>query len=175
MNRNKAAKRVLAGMMSAAMLAAMPVYADNTGNNDHIIVTYSQNTTYMLSIPASITLSSTDTAQATDIGVSAVNTTPTEKVQVTITSGITNYQVELERDGDSETTVVSEVTDGLGNPVSIGSVIAEFKDMSTVPITAGTGVLNFSKVKDGADETAAVKAGSYSGTIVFEGKVVNRN
>lgn len=171
MNRNKLTKKVLAGMMSAAMLAAMPVYA---ANNDSMKVTYSQDNTYMLSIPASIELLSTEGKTVENIGVSAVNTTPTQKVQVKIKSGITtSHQVELVRQDDADTKVVSDVTDKDGKAVSNGFVVAEFKDTSTTPITAGTGVLNFSAVKDSAGGT--VKAGSYSGTIVFEADTVARS
>lgn len=170
MNRNKLTKRVLAGMMSAAMLAAMPVYA---ANEDSMIVNYSQGNTYMLNIPKSIDLSSTEGKTVENIGVSAVNTTPTQKVQVKIKSGITDKnQVELVRQDDADTKVVSDVTDKDGNKVSNGFVVAEFQNTSTTPITTGTGVLNFSAVKDSADGT--VKAGSYSGTIVFEADVVGR-
>lgn len=176
MNRNKMAKKVLAGMISAAMLAAVPAYAESTGSadNDRITVNYSLNTTYMLSIPASIDLSSTESKKVENIGLKEVNTTPAQKVQVKIKEGITNNQVVLERDGDTTTKVVSDVTDGQGNKVSIGSVIAEFEDMSITPITTGTGVLNFSAVKDSENAQATVKAGSYKGTIVFAAETVNR-
>lgn len=170
MNRNKLTKKVLAGMMCAAMLAAMPVYA---ANEESMKVNYSQDNTYMLSIPTSIELSSTAGKKAENIGVSAVNTTPTEKVQVKIKSGIINNQVELVRQDDTGTKVVSDVTDKDGNKVSNGFVVAEFQDMSTVPIAgANTNVLNFSAVQDSAGGT--VKAGSYLGTIVFGVDVVDR-
>ncbi|MDO4341090.1 MAG: hypothetical protein Q4C91_23950 [Eubacteriales bacterium] len=172
MNRNKLTKKALAGIMSAAMLAAMPVYAENEESKD-MTVEYLQDTTYTLSIPESITLSSTAEKKVKNIGVSAVNTTPAEKVKVKIKSGITNNQVELVRQDYTGTKVVSDVTDKDGNKVSNGFVVAEFQDMSTVPVAgANTNILNFSAVKDSAGGT--VKAGSYSGTIVFEADVVDR-
>ena len=66
------------------------------------------------------------------MGGSAVNTAPTEKVQVKIKSGINReHQVELKRDGDQTTTVVSIVMDSHKNELSNGSVVAEFQDMDT--------------------------------------------
>ena len=163
--------RMMAGVLSVMMMGAMalPVSAAN----DTMTVEYSQQTTYTLSIPATITLSADEAKQATSIGVSEVNTAPDKKVQVSIKSGITNNQVELTRTGDSTTKVVSDVTDKDNQAVSNGTVVAEFQDMSTDPITTGTGILNFSAIRDNADGT--VKAGSYTGTITFEASVVDRN
>lgn len=157
----------LLGVMAAAAMALPVSAADDT-----MTVQYSQATTYTLSIPATITLSENQAAQAENIGVSAVNTEPGKKVQVKVSSGITNNQVELVRTGDTTTKVVSDVTDKDGNKVSNGFVVAEFQDMSTTPITAGTGILNFSAIRDSAGGT--VKAGSYTGTIVFEASVEDR-
>ena len=175
MKKNRLTKKAWAGMIvGAAMLTALPVCAVENEEKD-MPVEYSQDTTYTLSIPQSITLSATDSKQAASIGVSAVNTTPTEKVQVTIKSGITNHQVELSRENDDSTKVVSTVTDYQGSEVSNETVVAEFQDMSMTPAAgADTNVLNFSKVVDGEDSQNTVKAGSYSGTIVFEAKVVDR-
>ncbi len=161
--------------MSAAMLAAAPVYAENQ-ETESMPVEYSQDTTYVLSIPQSVTLSATSGVTAQNIGVSSVNTAPTKKVRVTIKSGITDKnQVELVRADDTTgTKVVSDVTDNADSAVSNEDVVAEFQDMSTTPIAGtGTNILKFSKVKDSAGETT-VKAGSYSGSIVFEAKVVDR-
>ena len=173
MKKNRLTKKAWAGMIvGAAMLTALPVCAVENEEKE-MPVEYSQDTTYTLSIPQSITLSATDSEKATSIGVSAVNTTPTEKVQVTIKSGITDNQVELSRENDDSTKVVSTVTDYQGSEVSNETVVAEFQDMSTTPVAgADTNILNFSAVKD--SENGTVKAGKYSGTIVFEASVVNR-
>lgn len=164
--------RMMAGVLSVMMMGAMalPVSAAN----DTMTVEYSQQTTYTLSIPATITLSADQASKAENIGVSAVNTAPDKKVQVSIKNGITNNnQVELTRTGDGTTKVVSDVTDKDNQVVSNGTVVAEFQDMSTDPIKTGTGILNFSAIKDSAGGT--VKAGNYAGTIVFEASVVNRS
>lgn len=165
-------KRMIAGVLSVAMLSmtAMPVMAENSSMN----VQYTQNTTYTLNIPAQINLSATDATKAEQIGVTAVNTKPTEKVQVKVKGSLTNSRVTLSRADDSSTNVVSTVTDKDGKNVSDGFVVAEFQDMSTEPITLGTGILNFSKVVDSTDNTAAIKAGTYTGTIIFEASVVSR-
>lgn len=167
-------KRVSAGVMITMLMAAtvFPAYAA-----DNMEVQYSQNTTYMLSIPASITLSANDPVKAENIGLSKVNAAPDKKVQVKIKSGITNSKVELARKDDTETKVVSTVTDKDGSPVSDGFVVAEFAGTSDdpAPIVSGTGVLNFSRIEDNAGSAAAIKAGSYTGTIVFEGAIVSPN
>lgn len=175
MDKNKLKKTVLAGMLGAALLTAMPVYAaENEPKKEekNVTVNYTQVSTYTLSIPASIDLSASS-AETEAIGVSEVNIEPGKKLQIKIKSGITEkHQVELARESDSNTKVVSDVTDSSKKPVSNGDVVAEFQNMSTAPIAgAGTNVLNFSAVADSAGGT--VKAGKYSGTIVFEAVIVD--
>lgn len=168
-------KKLVAAMMVAVMTAgiALPV---NAAENKELDVQYSLGSTYTLSIPIDVTVLDANGGSA-KVGVSAVNTTPTEKVQVTITSGINNNnQIELARENNTDTKVVSAVTDSNGNALSNGSVVAEFQDMSIKAIedgTAGDGTINFGSLADSqGDDT--IKAGTYNGTIVFGASIVNR-
>ena len=169
-------KKWTAGMVAAVLAVGMvmPVSAAGNQTNDQIKVEYEQVSTYTLHIPASVELNAEGGSEK--VGVSQVNTKPGEKVQVKIKSGINaSNQVELERENDSNTKVVSLVTDSKGNLMSNGSVVAEFKDMSTTAITDGTagdGTLNFGAIKDSTGGT--VKAGTYAGVIVFEGAMVSQ-
>lgn len=167
-------RKILVGMMSALLVVGMAVPVGATGNDNSLDVQYSLGSSYTLSIPETVTLSAS--GGSATVGVSAVNTTPTEKVQVKILSGINeSHQVTLTRDGDQTTTVVSEVTDSNGSSLGNGSVVAEFQDMSDEAIDGdyGDGTLNFGAIADSNGET--VKAGSYTGTIVFEASIVARN
>lgn len=169
-------RKLLVGMMSALLVAGMAVPVGATGSdpNDSLDVKYSLNSSYTLNIPATVTLAAD--GGSTSVGVSAVNTAPTEKVQIKISSGINeSNQVTLTRDGDNTTKVVSEVTDSQKKKLSNGSIVAEFQDMDTTAITGayGDGTLNFGAIADSSGGT--VKAGSYTGTIVFEAGIVARN
>ena len=151
----------------------MPVSAAD--QNKDLDVQYSLESSYVLKIPTTVTTLSRDGGSAT-VGLSSVNTTPDQKVQVTITRGITDNQVTLTRDDDAgNTSVVSAVTDSKGNKLSNGSVVAEFQDMSTTAITDGNygdGTINFGSLADSQGKD--IKAGTYNGTIVFGASIVNR-
>ena len=170
---SKGLKRRFGMAMATAIAMSMMVLPVSAADNS-LSVEYGQATTYTLSIPAAVTLSSTAATSQSSIGVSAINTTPGEKVQVKIKSGITNGKVELVRENDNTTKVVSTVTGKNSAAVTNGFVVAEFQDMNTTAIDTNAGELNFSKVVDSTSESATVKAGTYKGTLVFEGAIVNR-
>ena len=168
-------KKLVAGIMSAMLVAGMVMPVSAADPNNELDVQYSLGSTYTLSIPIDVTVLDANGGSA-KVGVSAVNTTPTEKVQVTITSGINNSnQIELERENNTDTKVVSAVTDSKGTALSNGSVVAEFQDMSTTAITGGNygdGTINFGSLADSQGKD--IKAGTYNGTIVFGASIVNR-
>lgn len=167
-------KKIVAGMMSAMLAVGMVMPVSAAQPNNELDVQYSLESTYTLSIPTTVTVLNENGGSA-KVVVSAVNTTPNEKVQVTITSGITDHQIELARENNTDTKVVSEVTDSKGNKLSNQSVVAEFRDMSITAIidgTAGDGTINFGELKD--SQGNAIKAGTYNGTIVFGASVVSR-
>ena len=170
-------KKWIAGMMTAVLAVGMvmPVSAAENQTDDQMTVEYEQVSTYTLHIPASVDLTAEGGNEK--VGVSQVNTKPGEKLQVKIKSGINgSSQVELGRENDSNTKVVSLVTDSKGNSMNNGSIVAEFQGMSTTAITTGTagdGTLNFGAIKDSTGGT--VKAGTYTGVIVFEGSMVSNS
>lgn len=161
------------GTMMITAAAFLPVYAADSPNME---VKYTQETTYILSIPSDIDLSANSVSKAENIGLSAINAAPDKKVQVKIKSGISNSEVELSRTGETSTKVVSKVTDKENKSISDNFIVAEFEGTSDTPkpIVTGTGILNFSKIEDAIDANADVKAGEYTGTIVFEGAVVDK-
>lgn len=168
-------KKMFAAMMVAVMVVGMVMPVSAADPNNELDVQYSLGSTYTLSIPIDVTVLDANGGSA-KVGVSAVNTTPTEKVQVTITSGINeSNQVELTRENDGTTKVVSVVTDSKGTALSNGSVVAEFQDMSTTAITDGNygdGTINFGSLADSQGKD--IKAGTYNGTIVFGASIENR-
>ncbi|MEG0662742.1 MAG: hypothetical protein RR472_05635 [Anaerovoracaceae bacterium] len=88
-------------------------------------------------------------------------------------SGITDGKVTLERVGDTKTTVTSAVTNSAKTALINGSVVAEFQDTSITPVGTLTGELIFAKLQDSAGGKS-VKAGTYTGTMTFEGAVTVR-
>lgn len=165
-------KKVVTAALTLAMLAtlAAPALAENNKTD----VTYTQKTSYTLRIPETVTLSSTDDTLLENIGVSKVNTTPTEKVQVKIISGAAGQtgaiMATLKRENDPTTTARCEVTGFADDGANM--IVAEFQDMSTIP-AKGTGTLTFSELMPvGSTE---LKAGTYKATLVFEGSVADRD
>ena len=159
-------KKITASLLGLAMMGAMmaPVHADETTTT----LKYTKTSEYTLSIPATIIVSSVnETEQA--IGVSAVNTTATDNVQISVKRGVgSDGKVTLNRTGTG-TGVTTEVTASLtskGSGIGANEVISEFQDQSTTPTKGGK--LFFSAIP------ADALAGSYEGTIVFTASVVNR-
>lgn len=154
-------KKRIAGLMSLLVVGAMtaPVQAETTTMN------YSQTSTYTLSIPSTVTLSATQ-AQSLQIGASAVNTTPTQKVQVKCTAGIdASGDATLTRTGGGTAKVRISKTSG-GTGITTSTVFAEFQDQSTTALSGG-GTIYFSAVGN-------VNAGTYSGTVTFTGSLTTR-
>lgn len=164
-------RKIMTGIASIAFAwtFAIPIHAEDMS------VSYAKETTYTLTIPNKITLSSTSATNTSDsgkIGVKEVNTTPDQKVQIKIQSGITDGKIELTRTEDAATKVSSDITDKDNQIVTNNTVIAEFQGTSINPIIEGTGVFNFSAITDTKGDI--VKAGNYTGTLVFEASVVKR-
>lgn len=159
-------KKMIGSLLGLAIIGAMivPVSADDASTT----LTYNKTSEYTLSIPASVTVSSvTVTEQA--IGVSAINTSNSDKVQIAVKSGVAaDGKIILTRTG-SGAAVTTEVTASLtsgGTGISANEVISEFQDQSLIPTKGGK--LYFSTIPTDAD------AGSYIGTIVFTASVVTR-
>lgn len=162
--------RVIAGAMGVMMLGAMvmPVSAAGTGDTEaltgNVNVKYEEPSTFTLTIPADLTLSQ-DTGAQREIGLSAINVSTTEKVQIKITNGISEGKVTLTDVDDSKNTCASTVSlSENGEGIANDAVIAEFKGTSTTAALGGT--LHFSALGD-------VPAGTYSGQITFQASIVS--
>lgn len=154
-------KKRIAGLISLIVAGTMAtsVHAETTTMN------YSQTSTYTLSIPSTVMLSATQ-VQSLEIGASAVNTIPTQKVQVKCTAGIdTNGNATLTRTGGGTTKVRISKTSG-GTGINTSTVLAEFQDQSTTALSGG-GTIYFSAVGN-------VNAGTYTGTVTFTGSLASR-
>ena len=159
-------KKLAAGILSAALTAGLtlPVYAQDTQTGD-MMVTYTQNESYLLSIPASAQELNLSTAQdvTTDIGVSDVNLAPGRKIQVSVTDGVDGSgTVELAQDGGDAVLQSSLTLKETGDPVILNQTFAEFT-------SDGSKTLNFSALK--TQDNSQAKAGSYSGTITFSADI----
>ncbi|WP_455683693.1 hypothetical protein [Thomasclavelia sp.] len=155
-------KKLLTGMLSMAVMAAMalPVYAAD----DTTTVTYSQTSTWTVSIPATTVNAASEVKK--ELSVAAINIEPGKKLQVKIgkdkdNKDIANGIVTLKRTTDTET-VTTTVSTGSNksNPVSTGTVIAEFQNQDKTPASGGK--LYFSAINE-----SDAKAGEYSGTMTY--------
>ena len=153
-------KKLLTGMLSMAVMAAMalPVYAAD----DTTTVTYSQTSTWTVSIPAT-TVNATSEVEK-NLTVDAINIEPGKKLQVTIgkngTSDITNGVVTLKRADDEAVTTTVSTGSNKSNPVSTGTVIAEFQNQDKTPASGGK--LYFSAINE-----SDAKAWEYSCTMTY--------
>ncbi len=160
-------KKLVAGMMVAVMAAgmALPVSAADTApTNGNVSVAYEEDSTFTLTIPATVTLSENAGATGT-VGLSAINVSTTEKVQIKVTGGISNGAVTLTDENDSSNTCFSTVslTEG-GEGLASDAVIAEFT-MESNPLTAN---LYFTALGE-------VPAGTYSGQMTYQASIVSTN
>lgn len=156
-------KKVLTGMLSMAVMAAMalPVYAEDSGSTT---VDYKQASTWTVSIPKTTVNANAGEEKAVDLNVTAINIEPGKKLQVKIgkngTSDISNGVVTLKRDDDEAVTTTVSTGNNKSNPVSTGTVIAEFQNQDKKPTSGGK--LYFSAINE-----SNAKAGEYSGTMTY--------
>lgn len=161
-------KKLVAGIMSAMLVAGMvmPVSAadDTPTQTKEFSVEYEEPSTFILSIPASVTLRE-DAEVSENVGLSDINVSTSEKVQIKVTSGISGGNVTLKDVDDDTNTHTAKVSltsggDGIGD----NAVVAEFTGTSTTAITGGT--LYFSQLGN-------VPAGTYRGQINFKASIVS--
>lgn len=171
MSKSRMTGKVMAGVMCAAMLLAVPVYAENEETKD-MQVTYTAADTYTLSIPSTITLDAANGATDT-LGVANANIQPGKVLNIKITTNT----VLLKRKGDavnSEKKVTSVITAGQTdisgasseNPVTIGTY------EGTITQEAKKQTITFGAPQD-ADNDNIIDAGTYTGTIIFKAAIEN--
>lgn len=126
-------------------------------------LTTSFDADYVVVIPESAELK-----DGMKITSSKMNTEPNKKVNVRISSGLTDGNATLKRMNvkPSETYFISVAVKLNGNPVTKDTIIATFQDQSTEALDSANGVLSFGEAvgSDGADE---IKAGNYQGSLIF--------
>lgn len=162
----KMKKKIVAAMMVAVMTAgmALPVSAADTAPiNGTVSVAYEEDSTFTLTIPADVTLSETAGTIGT-VGLSSINVSTTEKVQIRVTSGISaEGAVTLTDMQDPGNTCTSTVRlEQGGDPLASDGIIAEFT-MDSTPLTAN---LYF-------DALGNVPAGTYSGQMTYQAFIVS--
>ena len=155
-----AAAVIACGSMAAPAMAADITTADTRNTT----VNYSQESSYMVTIPGSVTLSGTGTADLT-VSASTMNIAPDKRLEVKLTGGISSAgKVTLSEAADGNVQVTSLVQ--LGNAaVTADTVVAEFKNLSTTPTAGGT--LTLGAPQPTASGQTEVQAGTYTGTLTF--------
>lgn len=170
-------KQIAAGVLSVFLLGTviMPVHAEEQIDGRQTDVTYTQGSSWKVSIPKTI-LSQTEEVVQT-VSATAMNIRPDKKLQVTIKSplisedGIELFvggRLTLMRSDGATTTSVVSTTENSGSRITQDTVIAEFENQSTAFANNTTGKLYFSAVP------ANTKAGDYTGYILYEMKTVDK-
>lgn len=163
-------KKIMAGIMSAMLIAGMAVpvsAADQTNQNGNTTVTYTQENSYTVSIPATTLSSTAQTSQT--VSATSVDIAPGYCLQVTI-QGIEDGKVTLTRSDERATTTATVSTDADGlSIIDRDTVIAEFTGNSTAFANGTTGMLYFSAISSGT------RAGTYTGTITYQLSVVDED
>lgn len=161
-------KKLVIGFMSFAMAGMMMVPISAEDSNTSLNVSYQEPNTYTVSIPKSIQLNkdgSTSSSNEVKITTSDVNIEPNGKIKVSINSGIDNGVLKLDRNNDTSTKVQTMVTvNGITDSITTNTVVATFSGDHGENVVGGT--LTFSEVKNVGND-ATIKAGTYSGKVVF--------
>lgn len=155
-------RKVAIGVASLMMtgMVFLPVHADDTSAD--MDVSYSEPSTYTLSIPKSVILAS-DQAVSKQITATQMNVEPSRAVKVTVTGGLQpGGIIQLDRVGDSSTKVQSILSLN-STPVDSNTIVAQFEGEDLTPTIGGT--LSFSKITPTTGSN--IKAGSYDGTVTF--------
>ena len=158
-------KKLVAAMMVAVMTAGMvmPVSADTGVSSKNLTVGYEEESTFVLSIPAEVTLSETAGTIGT-VGLSSINVSTTEKVQIRVTSGISAEGAvtltDMQDPGNNCTSTV-RLEQG-GDPLASDGIIAEF----TMDSNSLTAALYFTALGN-------VPAGTYSGQMTYQASIVS--
>lgn len=157
--KKKAVSSAMALLLVGAM--ALPVHAEEKTTQ----VSYTEGNAYVVDIPATLELKR-DVEKELNISMDSMNVEPTKKVEVKVKNGITGGAVTLTRQNATDTTTSKVSLTSGGTGITDNQVVAAFQDQTTTPTQGGT--LYFA----GLDSN--LKAGTWTGNIVFEVNVVNR-
>lgn len=156
-------KKIIAGIMSMMMVAAMVVPVSATGNNK-VEVIYTEDNTYVLSIPTTVDLDK-DGGQA-DILATKVNIEPNKELRIRVADKqlTPEGEVTLKREDASQTTTsrVSLVKDGKDG-IDTTTIITSYKEQDD-DVSSG-GKIYFGALEDD------LQAGIWKGTITFSASI----
>lgn len=157
-------KKVVSSAMALLLVGAMaiPVHAAEEKTTE---VSYKEANAYVIDIPATLELE-VGQEKTLPIGMTSINVEPTKKVEVKVKQGITDGAVTLTRQNAQDTTTSTVSLTSAGQGIGNNEVVATFQNQATAPTQGGT--LYFA----GLDSN--LKAGTWTGNIVFEVNVVNR-
>lgn len=152
---------LMAGMMM------LPIQAEQTSGEMNL--KYTEGNHWAVTIPSEVSLSTGSDSDST-ITATEINIEPNKKLEVSVSTGVSNGQAVLTRKNgitgsDDVTTTVSLSTGGAG--IADKEVVAEFSGTKkNTSISADkNGTLYFSKLS--AKDGGTVKAGEYTGKITF--------
>lgn len=157
---------LMAGMMF------MPIHAEQTqteGNEGNMTLKYTEGNHWVVTIPSEVSLS-TGSDSESKITATEINIEPTKKLEVSVSSGISEGKATLSRTSgtaaDNVTSIVS-LTKNATSGISDNAVVAEFSGTKkdTTIFADKNGTLFFSKLS--AKDGGTVKAGEYTGKITF--------
>lgn len=156
-------KKVVSSAMALLLVGAMvlPVHAEDKTTQ----VSYTESSAYEVNIPVALELEP-GAEKTLAIGMDSMNVEPTKKVEVKVKQGIADGAVTLTRQNASDTTTSTVSLTSNGTGIGDNEVVAAFQDQDTAPVQGGT--LYFA----GLDSD--LKAGTWTGSVVFEVDVVNR-
>lgn len=164
---------LMAGMMF------MPIHAEQTqteGNEGNMTLKYTEGNHWVVTIPSEVSLS-TGSDSESKITATEINIEPTKKLEVSVSSGISEGKATLSRTSgtaaDNVTSIVS-LTKNATSGISDNAVVAEFSGTQKDDVIKAdtNGTLYFSKLTPTTGDT--VKAGTYTGQIMFKLETANK-
>lgn len=155
-------KMISSGLTFMMLLSTVvtPICAAETTD-----VIYTQGNNYTISIPKTVNLKQGEEVN-TQIQATQMNVSPTEKVQVSVNSGLTNGQVILTHDNGTDQTTSKVSLTSNGTAINNNSVVASFESQDLNAKEGGT--LYFAGLANN------LKAGTWKGQMTFDIKVVNK-
>lgn len=157
-------KKITAGILSAVLIAGMALSVSASDQREHSMeVTYTQTERYILNIPKSQGLSTTQEV-TTEVGVTGLNLAPGNRIVLKVTAGVDENGTVVLKRSDGESIESSLTVKDTSDEVGLNEVFAEFT-------ADGCKELSFSALKPTSGGTD-IKAGDYSGTLTFTANIV---
>lgn len=181
MKNFKIGKRILAGVFAVAMSGLVPLSIVSAEDKSSEI-TYEKVTTYVINIPASISVKDTEPTDNQQITISNPNISGEKELNVTVLSefnGETNNlllkRTKATGGGKSVTTAVTLSGPSISQNAEVKNktLVATFQDQGTAPTYGGT--LNFGAITGSlTDNDNPIAAGTYTQPLTFKTAVEDR-